>query len=41
MARRYHANDAQKAERLIRRQFEQQARISFRVGVLSVTRHFD
>jgi len=41
MARRYHAGDPEKAERLIHRQFEQQARISFRMGVLSVTRHFD
>ena len=41
MARRYHANDPAKAERLIHRQFEQQARISFRMGVISVTRHFD
>lgn len=41
MARRYHADDPEKAERLIHRQFEQQARISFRMGVLTVTRHFD
>jgi PPOX class probable F420-dependent enzyme len=41
MARRYHADDPAKAERLIRRQFEQQARISFRMGITSVTRHFD
>jgi len=41
MARRYHANDPAKAERLIHRQFEQQARISFRMRVISVTRHFD
>lgn len=41
MARRYHADDPAKAERLIHRQFEQQARISFRMGITSVTRHFD
>jgi PPOX class probable F420-dependent enzyme len=41
MARRYHADDPEKAERLIHRQFEQQTRISFRVHLLSVTRHFD
>jgi PPOX class probable F420-dependent enzyme len=41
MARRYHAGDPAKAERLIHRQFEQQARISFRMGILTVTRHFD
>jgi PPOX class probable F420-dependent enzyme len=41
MARRYHADDPVKAERLIHRQFEQQARISFRMRVLTVTRHFD
>jgi PPOX class probable F420-dependent enzyme len=41
MARRYHADDPEKADRLIHRQFEQQARISFRMGVISVTRHFD
>ena len=41
MARRYHADDPAKAERLIARQFEQQVRISFRMHVLSVTRHFD
>lgn len=41
MARRYHADDPDKAERLIARQFERQARISFRLRVLSATRHFD
>jgi PPOX class probable F420-dependent enzyme len=41
MARRYHADDPDKAERLIRNRFEQQARISFRMGVITVTRHFD
>jgi PPOX class probable F420-dependent enzyme len=41
MARRYHADDPEKAERLIHRQFEQQTRISFRFHLLSVTRHLD
>jgi PPOX class probable F420-dependent enzyme len=41
MARRYHADDPDKAERLIHRQFERQARISFRLRVLTATRHFD
>lgn len=41
MARRYHADDPAKAERLIHKQFEQQERISFRFHVLHVTRHFD
>lgn len=41
MARRYHADDPDKAERLIHRQFERQARISFRMRVASVVAHFD
>jgi PPOX class probable F420-dependent enzyme len=41
MARRYHADDPDKAERLIHRQFERQARISFRMLVASVVAHFD
>jgi PPOX class probable F420-dependent enzyme len=41
MARRYHADDPDKAERLIRSRFEQQERISFRMGICSVTRHID
>jgi PPOX class probable F420-dependent enzyme len=41
MARRYHADDPDKAERLIHRQFERQARISFRMRVVAATRHFD
>lgn len=41
MARRYHADDPEKAERIIHRQFERQARISFRVRLVSATRHFD
>ncbi len=41
MARRYQADDPDKAERLIHRQFERQARISFRMRVASVVAHFD
>ena len=41
MARRYHADEPGEAERLIRDRFERQARISFRMGLLSVIRHFD
>jgi PPOX class probable F420-dependent enzyme len=41
MARRYHADDPDKAERIIHRQFERQARISFRMQVLTASRHFD
>lgn len=41
MARRYHADDPGKAERLIHRQFERQARISFRMHIASVVTHFD
>jgi PPOX class probable F420-dependent enzyme len=41
MARRYHADDPEKAERLIRNRFERQARISFRMRVVSVTSHLD
>lgn len=41
MARRYHADDPDKAERLIHRQFERQERISFRLHVDSVVTHFD
>lgn len=40
MARRYHADDPDKAERLIHRQFERQARISFRMAVATVVTHF-
>lgn len=41
MARRYHADDPAKAERLIRERFEQQVRISFRLRAASITNHFD
>lgn len=36
MARRYHADDPAKAERLIRNQFERQERIGFRVAPFAV-----
>jgi PPOX class probable F420-dependent enzyme len=39
LARRYHADDPEKAERLIRNQFQRQQRISFRVTLLTVHDH--
>jgi PPOX class probable F420-dependent enzyme len=41
MARRYHADDPDKAERLIHRQFQREERISFRMRVSSAMRHVD
>jgi PPOX class probable F420-dependent enzyme len=41
MARRYHADDPAKAERLITDRFERQERISFRVHIDGVHVHFD
>lgn len=41
MARRYHAHEPEEAERLVHDQFEQQARISFRIRPASVTDHLD
>ena len=41
MARRYHADEPREAERLIRDQFERQARISFRVTPVAVHDHLD
>jgi PPOX class probable F420-dependent enzyme len=41
MARRYHADEPEEAERLIRDRFEQQARISFRVTPQAVHDHQD
>jgi PPOX class probable F420-dependent enzyme len=41
MARRYHADDPDKAERLIHRQFERQARISFRLHATGIVNHKD
>jgi len=41
MARRYHADEPDKAERLIRDQFERQERISFRIRVDSIHDHLD
>jgi PPOX class probable F420-dependent enzyme len=39
MARRYHAHDPDKAERLIRGRFERQARISFRLRATGISDH--
>ena len=41
MARRYHADDPDKAERLIHRRFERQARISFRLRATGIVNHKD
>jgi PPOX class probable F420-dependent enzyme len=41
MARRYHADDPAKADRLIHRQFERQARISFRLRATGIVHHRD
>lgn len=41
MARRYHADDPAKAERLIQDRFERQTRISFRIRVSRIITHFD
>ena len=41
MARRYHADEPEKAERLIRNGFERQSRVSFRVSIDAVHDHLD
>jgi PPOX class probable F420-dependent enzyme len=41
MARRYHADDPEKAERLIHDRFERQVRVSFRLRAAAVTNHLD
>lgn len=41
MARRYHADDPDEGERLIRDRFEQQERISFRLALADVYEHLD
>lgn len=41
MARRYHADEPEKAELLIRERFERQARISFRLRASSIADHLD
>lgn len=41
MARRYHADDPDEAERLIHGRFERQARISFRMRAAGVSKHLD
>ena len=41
MARRYHADDPAKAERLVHDQFERQPRVSFRIAIDAVHDHLD
>jgi PPOX class probable F420-dependent enzyme len=41
MARRYHADEPAKAERLVRDQFERQRRVSFRIAIDAVHDHLD
>jgi PPOX class probable F420-dependent enzyme len=41
MARRYHADDPQEGERIIRERFQRQERISFRIAVGAVHDHLD
>lgn len=41
MARRYHADDPAKAERLVRDQFERQRRVSFRISIDAIHDHLD
>lgn len=41
MARRYHADDPAKADRLIHHRFERQARISFRLRATGIVNHKD
>jgi PPOX class probable F420-dependent enzyme len=41
MARRYHADEPEEAERLIRDRFERQERISFRIAIDGVHDHLD
>ena len=41
MARRYHADDPDEAETLIRTRFERQTRISFRIPIADVYEHLD
>ena len=41
MARRYHADDPEEAERLIRDRFQTQRRVSFRVAIDAVHDHLD
>jgi len=41
MARRYHADDPAKAERLVHDQFEKQRRVSFRIAIDAVHDHLD
>jgi PPOX class probable F420-dependent enzyme len=41
MARRYHADDPEKAERLVHDRFERQPRVSFRISIDAIHDHLD
>ena len=41
MARRYHADEPDKAERLVHDRFEQQRRVSFRISIDAIHDHLD
>jgi PPOX class probable F420-dependent enzyme len=41
MARRYHADEPKKAERLVHDRFEQQRRVTFRISIDAVHDHLD
>ncbi len=41
MARRYHADEPEKAERLVRDRFERQPRVSFRISIDAIHDHLD
>ena len=41
MARRYHADDPDKAERLVHDRFERQQRVSFRISIDAIHDHLD
>ena len=41
MARRYHADDPEEGERIIRERFERQERISFRLPIAALHEHLD
>jgi hypothetical protein len=40
MARRYHADEPERAETMIRNRFERQARVSFRLPLASAKLHY-
>ncbi len=41
MARRYHADEPEEAERLVRDRFERQERVSFRISIDAIHDHLD